>query len=95
MVGMELPREGEELVEAARRLFAGRDGRIALTLVLAVTAAIEATIYTPDQPEFVFEGGGGGGDPAAAVILNVLAVLPRSRSSGSRSSRRRRAACSR
>jgi signal transduction histidine kinase len=76
MVGMELPREGEELVEAARRLFAGRDGRIALTLVLAVTAAIEATIYTPDQPEFVFEGGGGGGDPAAAVILNVLAVLP-------------------
>jgi signal transduction histidine kinase len=71
---VELPRESEQVIEAARRLFSGRDGRIALTLLLALTAAIEATIYTPDQPEFPFEGGGG--DPAAAVILNVLAVLP-------------------
>jgi signal transduction histidine kinase len=71
---VELPRESEQVIEAARRLFSGRDGRIALTLVLALTAAIEATIYTPDQPEFPFEGGGR--DPAAAVLLNVLAVLP-------------------
>ena len=74
MVGMELPRETDNLVDAARRLFAGRDGRIALTLLLAVTAAIEANIYTPEDPEFLFEDGGG--DPAAAVMLNVLAVLP-------------------
>jgi signal transduction histidine kinase len=74
MVGMELPRESEQVIDAAKRLFSGRDGRIALTLVLAVTAAIEASLYTPDQPEFPFEGGGG--DPAAAVLLNVLAVLP-------------------
>ena len=74
MVGMELPRETEHVVDAARRLFAGRDGRIALTLVLAVTAAIEANIYTPENPQFPFEDGGG--DPAAAVVLNVLAVLP-------------------
>ena len=74
MVGMEMPRESERVIEVAQRLFSGRDGRIALTLVLAVTAAIEASLYTPDQPEFPFEGGGG--DPAAAVLLNVLAVLP-------------------
>jgi signal transduction histidine kinase len=74
MVGMELPRESERVIEVAQRLFSGRDGRIALTLVLAVTAAIEASLYTPDQPEFPFESGGG--DPAAAVLLNVLAVLP-------------------
>jgi len=74
MVGMELPRESEELIAAARRLFAGRDGRIALTLLLALTAAVEASIYTPDDPQFPFEGGGG--DPSAAVLLNVLAVLP-------------------
>ena len=73
--GVELPRESDRLVAAAQRLFSGRDGRIALTLLLAVTAAIEATLYTPDQPELLLEGGGGG-DPAAAVILNVLAVLP-------------------
>jgi signal transduction histidine kinase len=75
MVGMELPRESERVIEAAQRLFSGRDGRIALTLVLAVTAAIEANLYTPDRPpELLFEGGGG--DPAAAVLLNVLAVVP-------------------
>ena len=33
-------------------VLAGRDGRLVLTLVLAVTAAIEASIYTPDDPEF-------------------------------------------
>jgi signal transduction histidine kinase len=74
MVGMELPRESEELVAAARRLFAGRDGRIALTLLLALTAAVEASIYTPNDPQFPFEGGGG--DPSAAMLLNILAVLP-------------------
>ena len=74
MDAMELPKESERVVEAAQRLFAGRDGRIVLTLVLAVTAAVEASLYTPDTPEFPFDGHGG--DPAAAVLLNVLAVLP-------------------
>jgi signal transduction histidine kinase len=74
MVGMEIPQESERVVAAAVRLFSGRDGRIALTLVLAVTAALEASLYTPDQSEFGFEGQPG--DPAAAVLLNVLAVLP-------------------
>jgi signal transduction histidine kinase len=74
MVGMELPRESERVIDAAQRIFGGRDGRIALTLVLAVTAALEASVYTPDMPEFPFEDGGG--DPAGAVIANVLAVLP-------------------
>ena len=72
--GVELLRESDRLVAAAQRLFSGRDGRIALTLLLAVTAAIEATLYTPDQPEFPLDGRGG--DPAASVLLNVLAVLP-------------------
>jgi signal transduction histidine kinase len=70
---MELPQETDRFVDAARRLFSGRDGRIALTLVLAVTAAIEAILYTPDTPDVPFEDQSG--DPAAAVILNVLAVL--------------------
>jgi len=74
MVGMELPRESEELIAAARRLFAGRDGRIAATLLLALTAAVEASIYTPNDRQFPFEENGG--DPAAAILLNVLAVLP-------------------
>ena len=73
MVAMELLRDSDRVIVVAQRLFGGRDGRIALTLVLAVTAAIEASIYTPERPEFPFEGGG---DPAAAVLLNVLAVLP-------------------
>jgi signal transduction histidine kinase len=73
-VGVEVLRESEQVIETARRLFAGRDGRIALTLVLAVTAALEASLYTTDAP--AFSNGGDGGDPAAAVFLNVLAVLP-------------------
>jgi signal transduction histidine kinase len=68
---VELPRESERLLETARRIFSGRDGRIALTLVLVVTAAVEASLYTQDASEY-----GGGGNPAAAVLLNVLAVLP-------------------
>ncbi|MGH7384865.1 MAG: branched-chain amino acid ABC transporter permease, partial [Candidatus Rokuibacteriota bacterium] len=74
MVRMELPQETNRFVDEARRLFSGRDGRIALTLVLAVTAAIEAFLYTPDTPDFPFEGQSG--DPSAAVVLVVLAVLP-------------------
>jgi signal transduction histidine kinase len=67
--------ESERLMAAVRRLFAGRDGRIALVLVLAVTATIEASVNTHDsQPEFPFEGQGG--DSASAILLNVLAVLP-------------------
>jgi len=74
MTAMELPREAEQAVAAAQRLLSGRDGRIVLTAALAATAAIEATIYTPDQPDFPFEGGGG--DPGGAILLNMLAVLP-------------------
>ena len=58
----------------ARRLFAGRDGRIALTVVLALTAALEASLYTPDAyPEFTFEERG---DPGLAILLNIVAVAP-------------------
>jgi signal transduction histidine kinase len=73
MTAMELARETERAVAAVQRLLAGRDGRIAVTLVLAATAAIEASMYTPDQPDFPFEGAG---DPAGSIFLNLLAVLP-------------------
>jgi signal transduction histidine kinase len=71
---VELERESERLIAGARQLFAGRDGRLALTLLLAVTAAVEASIYARDRrPEFPFEGSG---DSAAGVLLNVLVVVP-------------------
>jgi len=71
---VEIPRELDDVLEAAHRLVSGRDGRLVLTLVLAMTAAIEATLYTPDNPELLFDNGGG--DPTAAVVLNILAVVP-------------------
>jgi signal transduction histidine kinase len=71
---VEIPREADEVVASIRRLLLGPDGRLVLTLLLAVTAAVEATLYTPDNPELLFEGGGV--DPTAAVVLNVFAVLP-------------------
>ncbi len=71
---VELPRALEDIVESVRRLLSGRDGPLVLTLVLAMTAAIEATLYTPDNPELLFESSGR--DPTAAVLLNVLAVVP-------------------
>jgi signal transduction histidine kinase len=71
---MELAQESQRMIDAARQLFAGRDGRIALTLVLAVTAAVEASIYTPESQPFPYEGREG--DLALAVFFNVLAVLP-------------------
>jgi signal transduction histidine kinase len=65
---------GRRLVEAARRLFAGRDGRIALTLVLALTATVEALLEQPEtRSEFPFETQS---DSTAAILFNVLAVLP-------------------
>jgi signal transduction histidine kinase len=70
---MELAQESQRVIEAAQRLFAGRDGRIALTLVLAVTAALEASIYTPESEPFPY---GQRGDLALAVLFNVLAVVP-------------------
>ena len=70
---MELARETERAVAAVQRLLAGRDGRIVVTLVLAATAAIEASMYTPDQPDFPYEGAG---DPAGSIFVNLLAVLP-------------------
>src|SRR5262245_55256784 len=65
--------EGQRVIAAVQRLFAGRDGRIALTVVLAVTAALEASIYTPDQQQFPFEQQG---DLALAIFFNVLAGVP-------------------
>src|SRR5215475_2370428 len=62
---MELAEEGKSLIEAARRLFAGRDGRVALTLVLAVTATLEASVYAKERNDLV-----------PAILINVLAVLP-------------------
>jgi signal transduction histidine kinase len=62
---MELAEEGKGLLETAQRMFAGRDGRIALTLVLVVTATVEASVYAHQR-----------GNLAAAVIVNVLAVVP-------------------
>jgi signal transduction histidine kinase len=74
MPAMELVREGQRAFVVAQRVFSGRDGRIALTLALAVVAALEASIYTPDVDEgFPFEQQG---DPALAVTFNVLAVAP-------------------
>jgi len=66
---MDLAAEGQRAVTAAQRLFSGRDGRIALTLVLVMTAILEASIYTPrSQP---YEEGG---NLALAITFNVLAV---------------------
>jgi len=62
---MELAEEGKSLVEATRRLFGGRDGGIALTLVLAVTATLEASVYAHQRSDLV-----------PAILINVLAVLP-------------------
>ena len=74
MPAMELVRDGQRAFVVAQRVFSGRDGRIALTLVLAVVAALEASVYTPDVDEgFPFEQQG---DPALAVFFNVLAVAP-------------------
>ncbi len=78
---MELAREsqrvletGRRALESARRIFAGRDGRLALTLVLCVTAALEASLYTSgNQDGFGFEEQD---DPTMAVLVNVLAVVP-------------------
>ena len=71
---MELVRDGQRAFVVAQRVFSGRDGRIALTLALAVVAALEASVYTPDVDEgFPFEQQG---DPALAVFFNVLAVAP-------------------
>lgn len=62
---MEFGVESKGLIEGARRLFAGRDGRIAATLVLAVTATLEASVYAHQRS-----------DLAASILVNVLAVLP-------------------
>jgi signal transduction histidine kinase len=71
---VDLASEAQQLLVEARRLFAGRDGRIALTLVLVLTATVEAVIYTPNvEGEFPLEAHG---DPGVAILLNVLAVLP-------------------
>ena len=61
---MELAAEGQRVIETGRQLFTGRDGRIALTLVLCVTAALEASIYAQRN------------NLTATILTNVLAVLP-------------------
>jgi signal transduction histidine kinase len=61
--GVDLARDSERLILAARRPLATRNGRIALVLALAATAALEV----PNSAQ---------GDRSSAVVLNVLAVLP-------------------
>jgi signal transduction histidine kinase len=82
---VELERESQRVIDGARRVFGGRDGRLALTLLLAVTAALEASLNTTDgSSPFPFDENGNptipfedsSGDRTAAVFLNVLAVLP-------------------
>jgi len=74
MTTVDVAQELEQLLTVARRVFAGRDGRFALTLVLAVTATLEATVNTPDnQGRFLFETNP---DHSTAILFNVLAVLP-------------------
>jgi signal transduction histidine kinase len=71
---VDLAPEAQRVLDTARRLFAGRDGRIALALVLVLTATIEASLYTPNADgEFPFETHE---NPGLAIFLNVLAVLP-------------------
>jgi len=65
MARMELTENFRRVVAVVRRLFAGRDGRIALTVVLAVTATVEASAYTSHRSDLV-----------PAILVNVLAVLP-------------------
>ena len=73
--GVDLAPDAQRLLDVARRLFTGRDGRIALTLVLVLTATIEAALYTPNVEDgaLPFETHS---DPGLAILLNVLAVLP-------------------
>jgi len=74
MPAMELVRDGQRAFVVAQRVFSGRDGRLALTLALAVVATLEAILYTPEVEDgFPFEQQG---DPALAVFFNVLAVAP-------------------
>ena len=74
--------------------FAGRDGRIALTLVLCGDRGLEASLYTPEHPGA--SRSRSSGDPTRRVLLNVLAVLPLRRdATASRSSQRRPRASSR
>ncbi len=75
MGAVDLAPEAQRLLDVARRMFAGRDGRIALTLVLVLTATLEAALYAPnvDEGAFPFESHS---DPGLAIFLNVLAVLP-------------------
>src|SRR5262249_45147465 len=62
---MEVAEEGKSLIESARRLFAGRDGGVALPLVLVVTAPLEASVYAHQRSDLV-----------PAILISVLAVLP-------------------
>jgi signal transduction histidine kinase len=65
MAAMNLAETGRRVLKFVRRQFSGRDGRIKLTVVLAVTATLEASAYTQLRSNLV-----------AAILLNVLAVLP-------------------
>jgi signal transduction histidine kinase len=57
----------ERLLVATRRLRAGRAGQLALIVVLALAAALEASIYRPAA---------GGATTSTAIVLSVLAVVP-------------------
>lgn len=65
MAPMEITEESQRVVAAAQRLFGGRDGRVALTLVLAVTATVETSLHVQQRS-----------DLAPAVLFNILVILP-------------------
>jgi len=65
MARMNLVQRAQQVFAAVRRPFAGRNGRFALILVLAVTATVEASVYTAQRSDLV-----------PAILLNLLAVLP-------------------
>jgi signal transduction histidine kinase len=58
-------RDAERLLVATRRRLSGRAGRIVLTVVLALAAALQANMSTS-----------AGRGVASATVLNVLAVVP-------------------
>jgi signal transduction histidine kinase len=77
---MEAPLELRQMIDSIRRVFAGRDGRIALTLVLALSAALEAAVrakgFTQSTGPFGEPVISSGVSTGTAIFLNILAVVP-------------------
>ena len=78
--GMQDQFELRQIVGSLRRVFAGRDGRVALTLVLMLSAALEAAARADGGPQTAGPFGeqivNTGVSTGTAIFLNVVAVLP-------------------